>query len=64
MKKFVALSDDLLDSQPQVLARLVPYHCDYPCQHLYRQPLEPLQDLAASERTLDLQHEDKRHEQQ
>ncbi|MBQ0720889.1 MAG: hypothetical protein KBT88_08635 [Gammaproteobacteria bacterium] len=62
MKKFVAISDDLLDSQPQVLAQLVPYHCDYPCQRLYRQPLEEVPGLAPVQLALVLQGESKSHE--
>ena len=41
-KTFVAISDDLLDSQPQILARLIPYQRDYPCRRLYRQPLDEM----------------------
>ncbi|MBL4783081.1 MAG: hypothetical protein JKX92_12640 [Porticoccaceae bacterium] len=63
MKKFVAISDDLLESQPEVLARLVPYQCDYPCQRLYRESLDELQRLAPTQLTLALQREDKSHEQ-
>ncbi len=57
MKKFVALSDDLLDSQPQVLSQLVPYNCDYPCQRLYCQPLEELPSLMTIQLALALQRE-------
>jgi len=63
MKKFVAISDDLLDSQPQILPRLVPYQCGYPCQRLYRQPLDELQGLAPRQLPLALQQEDESHEQ-
>jgi len=62
MKKFVAICDDLLDNQPQILGQLVPYHCDYPCQRLYRQPIEDLSELAPQQLTLTLQREGKDHE--
>jgi len=62
MKKFVAISDDLLDSQPQVLARLIPYHCDYPCQRLYRQPLEAMSELPPVQLSLVLQWEGQSHD--
>ncbi len=62
MKKFVAISDDLLDRQPQVLGQLVPYHCDYPCQRLYRQPLGELLGRAPIQLALILQGEDKSHD--
>ena len=62
MKKFVAISDELLDSQPQVLGRLVPYHCDYPCQRLYRQPLEAMPVLAPVSLALVSPREGKRHD--
>lgn len=62
MKKFVAICDDLLESQPQMLGRLVPYHCDYPCQRLYRQPLEELHGFATEQLALTLQREGKSHD--
>ncbi len=62
MKKFVAICDDLLESQPQMLGRLVPYNCDYPCQRLYRQPLEELEGFAPVQRALVLQREGKSHD--
>ena len=62
MKKFVAICDDLLESEPQILGRLVPYNCDYPCQRLYRQPLEGLSELAPVQLTLTLQREGKSHD--
>jgi len=40
----------------------VPYHCDYPCQRLYRQPLEDLSELAPVQLTLTLQREGKSHD--
>ena len=62
MKKFVAICDDLLESQPQMLGRLVPYNCDYPCQRLYRQPLEELQNSAPVQLALVLQREGSSHD--
>ena len=62
MKKFVAISDDMLDNQPQVLGRLIPYSCDYPCQRLYRQPLEDSSECAPVQGTLLLQQGGKGHE--
>ena len=62
MKKFVAICDDLLESQPQMLGRLVPYNCDYPCQRLYRQPLKELQSSAPAQLDLVLQREGNRHD--
>lgn len=62
MKKFVAICDDLLEREPQILGRLVPYNCDYPCQRLYRQPLEDLSELAPVQLTLTLQREGKNHD--
>jgi len=62
MKKFVAICDDLLESQPQMLDRLVPYNCDYPCQRLYRQPLEALPGLAPVQLALVLQREGNSHD--
>ena len=62
MKKFVAICDDLLESQPQMVGRLVPYNCDYPCQRLYRQPLEELPGFVPEQLALALQWEGKRHD--
>ncbi len=62
MKKFVAICDDLLEKQPQVVGRLVPYNCDYPCQHLYHQPLEELLGPGPNKRTVVLHGEGKSHE--
>ncbi len=62
MRKFVAICDDLLESQPQILGRLVPYNCDYPCQRLYRQPLEELENSAPMQLALVLQREGKSHD--
>jgi len=62
MKKFVAICDDLLESQPQILGRLVPYNCDYPCQRLYRQPLEEISEFAPVQLALVLQGEGKSHD--
>lgn len=62
MKKFVAICDDLLEKQPQMVGRLVPYHCDYPCQRLYRQPFEELHDFAPVQGTLVLQRKDNSHD--
>ena len=62
MKKFVAICDDLLESQPQMLGRLVPYHCDYPCQRLYRQPLEEQPGFATVQQASTVQREGKSHD--
>ena len=62
MKKFVAICDDLLEKQPQMVGRLVPYNCDYPCQRLYRQPLEELVGLPPVQQALTLQREGKCHD--
>jgi len=62
MKKFVAICDDLLEMQPQVIGRLVPYNCDYPCQRLYRQPLKELLGPGFDKRTVVLHGEGKSHE--
>ncbi len=62
MKKFVAICDDLLESQPQMLGRLVPYNCGYPCQRLYRQPLEEMSEFAPVQLVLVLQREGKSHD--
>ena len=62
MKKFVAICDDLLESQPQIVGRLVPYSSDYPCQRLYRQPLEEQPGFAPVQQTSVVQREGKRHD--
>ena len=62
MKKFVAICDDLLESQPQMVGRLVPYQCDYPCQRLYRQPLEELPGFAPEQLALELHREGNNHD--
>jgi len=62
MKKFVAISDDMLDKQPQVVGRLVPYQCDYPCQRLYRQPIDEVSGLIPLQLSLVLQQEGKSHD--
>lgn len=59
MKKFVAICDDLLESQPQILGQLVPYHFDCPCQRLYRQPLEEQPRFAPGQQASAVQREGK-----
>ncbi|PCJ34366.1 MAG: hypothetical protein COA75_13670 [Cellvibrionales bacterium] len=59
MKKFVAISDDMLDKQPHVVGRLVPYQCDYPCQRLYRQPIDEVSGLIPLQLSLVLPQEGK-----
>ena len=62
MKKFVAISDDMLDKQPQIVGRLVPYSCDYPCQRLYRQPINEIAESITVQLALVLQQEGKSHD--
>ena len=40
MKEFVAITDEMFYSHPEVYDRLVPFTHDVACRHLLRQPLD------------------------
>ena len=40
MKEFVAITDDMFYSHPELYDRLVPFSHDVACRHLIPQPLE------------------------
>lgn len=40
MKQFVAVTDDMFYSHPELYERLVPFSHNISCRHLLQQPLE------------------------
>lgn len=54
MKIFIPVTDDMLERDPDLWERLVPFHVDRPCHHLAAEPLHSTpadlqQDIAASD---------------